>query len=377
MKHLIDEAKENKKEKENKKGKDLIDVVDDEGRPAISGQNGNDAAFGIACKLWRKSSDEQEVEKAFIHYNVTKCDPKFDENGMERILKSAKNAVKKENALGKYPIGRNSTQSAAQSKHTTHPQSAEIRTVQAPNSTWVSMAKRLLNACQDDYPTIEHNWLENTRSINANFAYGVGMGYCKGKNGSDYRLNGAKFGLSEEQTVTIFEGYTLPIINQNRELVGVMFVRPSQPKAWRYMIMAGSQLMPYGIEWLLYSRTEQRIVVIVEGTINYLSLLKTVGGHIRYGRKIVILGLPNANVYPDEATIGLIKPSDVVLTITDSDEAGQRCANKWGKAIDSRATCVNIKYPAQKTDVNDLLARYELWEWMHNKLAKLHEKKIL
>lgn len=92
------------------------------------------------------------------------------------------------------------------------------------------MAKRLLNACQDDYPTIEHNWLENTRSINANFAYGVGMGYCKGKDGSDYRLNGAKFGLSDEQTVSIYTGYTLPILNQNNGVVGVMFVRPNQPK---------------------------------------------------------------------------------------------------------------------------------------------------
>lgn len=357
----------------------LIDEVNTYGRPAISGQGGNNAAFAMACKLWRKSSDEQAIEQAFMYYNSTKCTPKFDDERLKRILKSAKNATEKENEVGKY-APRNASHTShtpAQSKNNTPHQSAEIRTVQAPNSTWVSMAKRLLNACQDDYPTIEHNWLENTRSINANFAYGVGMGYCKGKDGSDYRLNGAKFGLSDEQTVSIYTGYTLPILNQNNGVVGVMFVRPNQPKEWRYMVMTGSQLMPYGIEWLSRNPHEQRIVIMVEGTINYLSLLQAIGGHIRYGRKIVTLGLPNANTYPDEATIGLIKPSDIVLTITDSDEAGQRCANKWGKAIDSRATCVNIKYPAQKTDVNDLLARYELWEWMNLKLSKLHEKKIL
>ena len=361
----------------DKRMKDLIDVVNEYGRPAISGQGGNNAAFSMACKLWRKSSDEQEVEKAFIHYNVTKCVPRFSDKRLSKMLESARKTVG--NEVGIYaPIGRNSTQTPTQSKHTTHPQSAEIRTVQAPNQTWVSMAKRLLNACQDDYPTVQHDWLGKVRAIDSTFAYGVGMGYCKGKNGSDYRLNGAKFGLSEEQTVSIYTGYTLPIINQNRELVGVMFVRPNQPKEWRYMVMTGSQLMPYGIEWLSRNPHEQRIVIMVEGTINYLSLLQAIGGHTRYGRKIVILGLPNANTYPDEATIGLIKASDVVITITDSDEAGQRCANKWGNAIDNtRATCVNIKYPAQKTDVNDLLARYELWEWMNLKLSKLHEKKIL
>ena len=356
--------------------KDLIAEVDRYLIPAVSGQNGNNVAFGMACKLWRNSADPQAVEQAFMYYN-SKCVPPFSDKQAKKMLESALKQVG--NEVGKYdPIGRNSTQTPTQSKNNTSPQSAEIRTVQAPNQTWVSMAKRLLNACQDDYPTVQHDWLGKVRAIDSTFAYGVGMGYCKGKNGSDYRLNGAKFGLSEEQTVSIYTGYTLPILNQNREVVGVMFVRPNQPKEWRYMVMTGSQLLPYGMEWLSRNPHEQRIVIMVEGTINYLSLLQAIGGHTRYGRKIVILGLPNANTYPDEATIGLIKASDVVITITDSDEAGQRCANKWGNAIDNtRATCVNIKYPAQKTDVNDLLARYELWEWMNLKLSKLHEKKIL
>ena len=85
-------------------GKDLIDVVDEFGRPAISGQGGNDAAFSMVCKLWRYCSDEQEVEKAFIHYNVTKCEPKFDENGMERIMILKKQILVSTSCYSKYLI---------------------------------------------------------------------------------------------------------------------------------------------------------------------------------------------------------------------------------------------------------------------------------
>lgn len=80
----------------------LIDEVNTYGRPAISGQGGNNAAFAMACKLWRKSSDEQAIEQAFMYYNSTKCTPKFDDERLKRILKSAKNATEKENEVGKY-----------------------------------------------------------------------------------------------------------------------------------------------------------------------------------------------------------------------------------------------------------------------------------
>ena len=366
--------------------KNLIQEVDRYAKNAVSGQDGTKTAFAVACKLWRNCADAGTVETAFNYYNSTKCTPSFSEKQIATMLKDARRTVGSE--VGKYD--RNSTASAPQPTPQATPQELTVRPKQvATNGTWSVMATRLLNKCCDDYSLKQddHKWLENTRGIHSAFAYGVGIGYCVGnKEGRDYKLNGKIFGLTDSD-VSIYIGYTLPIHNEVGELVGVVFIRPTQERQWRYTFLAGSQLMPFGVEWLRRGQEEPRLIILVEGTMNYLSLLQTFGGHHKFGRKVVVMGLPNANVYPDAGTLGMLTKDDVVCVIADGDTAGERCRGKWVDAISATdATCCVVEYgkpkdaskmTETKCDANDFLLNGKLLEWLNSHFFILNKKHLL
>lgn len=352
--------------------RDLIKEVDNFAN-AVAGQDGTKTAFAVACSLWRKCADEGTVEAAFNYYNSTKCNPPFAEKRIKRMITDAKRIVGSD--VGKYE--RDLTAMTAATTATTVPTPTIRENVKPLNQTWELMTTRLLNKCQDDYSLTrdDHQWLEYTRGIDSIFAYGVGVGYCVGsKSGQDYKLSQTVF--STENEVSVYVGYTVPIHNEASQLVGLVFVRPTQKKQWRYMVLTGSQLLPFGIDWLRFGQDSPRVVVLVEGTMNYLSLLQSVGGHVFYDHKVVVLGLPNANVYPDFGTLSLLRKSDTVCLLTDNDEAGERCKERWGQAIESvGVNCVGIEYKKsqQKIDANDLLCNGQLWEWFGKIMNSLHK----
>ena len=361
--------------------KNLIEEIDKFAEPAVAGSNGQKVAFKVACNLWRNSADDNEVQNAFAYYNSKKCVPPFNEKEVARILASAKNAVGKD--VGKYDKRVNSSNSTSHIAPTAPQATIEIRPHQTPlNSVWSLTANRLLDKCQDDYPTKNSpitDWIVG-RGIDPIFAYGVGVGYCMGnKSGFDYKLSATVFNTNKE--ASIYVGYTLPIRNEKSELVGLVFIRPKQLKQYRYMMLSGSRLLPYGVDWLRFKSESSRIVIIVEGTFNWLSLLQTIGGHYIYDKKVVVIGLPHANTSPDEGTLSLLQKSDVILLITDSDDAGLSCREKWYSVLTAQnIATIKVDYPVKadtKIDANDLLLTGELFEWINKKLFTLHTKKII
>lgn len=357
-------------------------------QPSIEGSNGSGAAFAIATLLWENFDDLAVVEAAMRLYNDTKCSPKWSDKELQHKIESA--ADKLGSAIG-CKKWRGDTVATARSGaapmrlgFAPAPNPVEIRPSVVPSSPkWVEMAERLLSKCNDNYLVFQDSsadwvdWLYIERGIDPRLAVGLGVGYS---DRPDYAVAQSIFGTP--RSATIYNGYTVPSRNVSGQAVGVMFIRPSQPKAYRYMQLLGGRNYFFGTDWLAISDPRPRVVLVLEGTINWLSAMQAIGGAEICGLRTVVLGAPSATTPIDASIIKSLRPTDIVVALADSDDAGRSGADRWCDAVEahSRAVTGSVVYPslnnAEKIDFNDLLlaerrGEFNIKSWWAGRLTTI------
>lgn len=357
-------------------------------QPSVEGSNGSRVAFAIATLLWENFDDLGVVEAAMRLYNDTKCSPKWSDKELQHKIESA--ADKLGSAIG-CKKWRGGTGGSARSGVapmrlgvTTAPKPVEIRPSVVPSSPkWGEMAERLLSKCNSNYLEKQDSsadyadWLYIERGIDPRLAVGLGVGYS---DRPDYAVAQSIFGTPKP--ATIYNGYTVPSRNVAGQAVGVMFIRPSQPKEYRYMQLLGGCNYFFGTDWLAISDPRPRVVLILEGTINWFSAIQTIGGAEIDDLRTVVLGAPSATTPIDVSIIESLRPNDIVIALTDSDDAGRSGAERWCDAIEAHSQAVtgNVVYPslgtAEKVDFNDLLLaerrrEFDIKLWWAARLAAI------
>lgn len=355
--------------------------------PSIEGSNGSAAAFAVATLLWENFDDLGVVESAMRLYNNTKCTPKWSAKELQHKIQSA--ADKLGSAIGckkwRGSTGVSSARGGVAPMRlgvTPAPKGIDIRPSVVPSSPkWGEMAERLLSKCNDNYLEKQDSsadwvdWLYTERGIDPRLAVGLGVGFS---DRPDYAVAPSIFGTAKP--ATIYSGYTVPSRNSTGQAVGVIFIRPTTPKAYRYMQLLGGCNHFLGTEWLAIDDPRPRIILILEGTINWLSAMQTIGGAEIDGLRTVVLGAPSATTPIDASIIKSIRPTDIVAALTDSDDAGRSGAERWCDAIEARSQAVtgSVVYPgaAEKVDFNDLLladrrGEFDIKLWWAARLATI------
>jgi hypothetical protein len=353
---------------------------------SIEGSGGSDVCFSVAMKLWENFDDRSVVEGAMRQYNAQSCDPAWSEAELQHKITTA--AAKLGSAVGSKKwrgnSGGNGSKVAPMRLGMTAPAPpappmAAVRATVTPHSpAWAARAESMVSkmgeaAADVGYPD---DWLHQVRGIDPAVAIGLGIGYS---NRDDYAVPPATF--DTEKPATIYRGYTVPIRNATGEIVGVIFIRPTAPKGWRYLPLLGGKNYPFGVDALRYDDPTQRIVLLLEGTINWLAAMQTVAGQRIDGMRVVVLGMVSATTPIDDGIIGLLRPDDIVIGLADDDDAGDAAIKRWGDQIMvSRAAYSRALYPSaeKRVDFNDLLlaerdGSFNTLGWMRGELSQLIE----